>query len=91
MLEFADTFTVVSKRYYYKPLKTRLGPVLLLNLQLAVISVMYLKTSNLCKLHTYMLGLKQTVNLLSRYPGANICRYPTDSDIVKFVLLAILF
>ena len=31
------------------------------------------------------------VNLLSRYPDANICGYPTDSDIVKLALLAIYF
>ena len=31
------------------------------------------------------------VNLLSGYPDASICRYPTDSDIIKLVLLAIYF
>ena len=31
------------------------------------------------------------VNLLSGYPGANICGYPTDSDIMMLVLLAMLF
>ena len=28
------------------------------------------------------------VNLLSRYPDANICEYPTDSDMIELVLLA---
>ena len=36
-------------------------------------------------------GLKRMVNLLSGYPDANIYRYPTDSDIIKRVLLAIYF
>ena len=31
------------------------------------------------------------VNLLSRYPDANIYGYPTDSDIIRLVLLAIYF
>ena len=31
------------------------------------------------------------VNLLSGYPDANICGYPTDSDIIKLALLAIYF
>ena len=31
------------------------------------------------------------VNLLSGYPDANIYRYPTDSDIIRLVLLAIYF
>ena len=31
------------------------------------------------------------VNLLSGYLDANIYRYPTDSDIIRFVLLAIYF
>ena len=31
------------------------------------------------------------VNLLSRYPDASICGYPTDNDIIKLVLLAIYF
>ena len=31
------------------------------------------------------------VNLLSGYPDANICRYPTDSDIINLVLLAMYF
>ena len=30
-------------------------------------------------------------NLLSGYPDANICGYPTDGDIIKLVLLAIYF
>ena len=30
-------------------------------------------------------------NLLSGYPDSNICGYPTDSDIIKLVLLAIYF
>ena len=29
------------------------------------------------------------VNLLSGYPDASICGYPTDSDIIKLALLAI--
>ena len=29
------------------------------------------------------------VNLLSGYPDANIYGYPTDSDIIRLVLLAI--
>ena len=36
-----------------------------------------------------ILGLKRMVNLLSGYPDASICGYPTDSDIIKLVLLAI--
>ena len=32
------------------------------------------------------LGLKWMVNLLSGYPDANICRYPTDSDIIKLAI-----
>ena len=31
------------------------------------------------------------VNLLSGYPDANIYEYPTDSDIIRLVLLAIHF
>ena len=31
------------------------------------------------------------VNLLSGYPDANIYGYPTDSDIIRLVLLAIYF
>ena len=31
------------------------------------------------------------VNLLSGYPNANICGYPTDSDIITLELLAIYF
>ena len=31
------------------------------------------------------------VNLLSRYPDANIYGYPTDSDIIRLVLVAIYF
>ena len=31
------------------------------------------------------------VHLLSGYPDANICRYPTHGDIIKLVLLAIYF
>ena len=30
------------------------------------------------------------VNLLLEYPDAKICGYPMDSDIIKFVLLAII-
>ena len=36
-------------------------------------------------------GLKRMINLLSRYPDANICGYPTDSDIITLVLLAMYF
>ena len=39
----------------------------------------------------YYVGLKRMVNLLSEYPYANICAYPTDSDIIKLALLAIYF
>ena len=47
--------------------------------------------SNFCGAKFLMLhlGLKQMVNLLSGYP--DICGYPTDSDIIKLVLLAIYF
>ena len=38
-----------------------------------------------------VVGLKRMVNLLSGYPDASICGYPTDSDIIKLVLLAIYF
>ena len=40
-----------------------------------------------------VLELKWIVNLLSRYPDANIYGYPTytDSDIIKLALLAIYF
>ena len=31
------------------------------------------------------------VNLLSRYPDANIYGYPTDSEIIRLVLVAIYF
>jgi len=31
------------------------------------------------------------VNLLFGHPDANICGYPTDSDIIKLELLAIYF
>ena len=31
------------------------------------------------------------VNLLSGYPDADICGYPTDSDIITLALLAIYF
>ena len=31
------------------------------------------------------------VNLLSKYPDANIYGYPTDSDIIRLVLVAIYF
>ena len=45
----------------------------------------------LCTYHQSVckLGLKRMVNLLSGYPDASICGYPTDSDIIKLVLLAI--
>ena len=39
----------------------------------------------------HILGLKRMVNLLSGYPDANICGYPTDSDIIKLVSLVIYF
>ena len=32
-----------------------------------------------------VVGLKQMVNLLSGYPDASICGYPTDSDIITLV------
>ena len=35
-----------------------------------------------------ILGLKRMANLLSGYPDTNIYGYPTDSDIIKLVLLA---
>ena len=42
--------------------------------------------------YTYLSpGLKWMVNLLFGCPDANICGYPTDSDIIKLVLLAIYF
>ena len=31
------------------------------------------------------------VNLLSGYPDADICGYPTDSDIIMLALLAVYF
>ena len=37
----------------------------------------------------YDLGLKRMINLLSGYPDTNIYEYPTDSDIIRLVLLAI--
>ena len=37
----------------------------------------------------FTVGLKRMVNLLSAYPDANICGYPTDSDIIMIVLLTI--
>ena len=40
---------------------------------------------------TYVLRLKRMVNLISGYPDANICGYPTDSDIINLVLLAMYF
>ena len=40
---------------------------------------------------TLKLGLKWMVSLLSRYPDASICRYSTDSDIIKLVLLATVY
>ena len=33
----------------------------------------------------------RVVNLLSGYPDASICRYPTDSDIIKLVFASYIF
>jgi len=37
------------------------------------------------KEHICILGLKRIVHLLSGYPDAIICEYPTDSDNIKLV------
>ena len=44
-------------------------------------------------LHRYITSRAETdgINLLSGYPDASICGYPTDSDIIMLVLLAIHF
>ena len=36
--------------------------------------------------HTFLVGLKQMVNLLYGFPDAKIYGYPTDSDIIRLVL-----
>ena len=56
-----------------------------------VVVTTYVRTYVCIPIRTYILGLKRMVNLRSRYSDANIYGYPTDSDIMRLILLAIYF